>query len=371
MPRLTSTTSAICLVLAVLLAGLGTLTAWARTQVLDTDVWVETSRATIQAPEVQDAVGRWTVDQVFDRAHPESALRSVLPDRVDVLAGPLTSRLRTESYEAAIRAMGDPWVEERWVESNRAAHERLLRIIDGDDPILLETSQGLVLDLRPLLEGIAERIGMDAAIVDKIPSSVSQVRAKRSPEAERAIELLRLLDGWGGLVSLLSLPLLALGIWLSHDRRRAWMLTGAGLVGVAMLVAWAATALGPLVTEAIATSLTWQAAVLTTWETITAPLHDMAAALGAVGVLMAVLAWSTAPSGLPRRARDAARPVLVDRPPLAVAIAAVVGIMLVSGIDVLADRTLLLRALVVAACMVTAGVLTRIATREADTHPTT
>ena len=98
-----SIASVALILLAVLAITLGACTAWLKTQLLDTEAWADTSRATIQQPEVQTAVAAWTVDEVFARTDPADALASVLPERARRLAGPLVSRLRTEALNSLRR----------------------------------------------------------------------------------------------------------------------------------------------------------------------------------------------------------------------------------------------------------------------------
>jgi hypothetical protein len=355
--------SAILIVLAVLSIGVGALTAWMKYQVLDTAQWTETSRETIQRPEVQDAVAIWTVDEVFKLLDPEDALAGVLPPRLAVLAGPITSRLRTESYDVAGKAMADPRIEDIWVNSNQRAHERFVRIVQGDDPIVVETTSGIRIDLRPMLEGIAERIGIDPKLVDRIPERVSQVTPKRTAGAERGLKVLRALDQWGSYITFLALPLLAGGIALATNRRKAWMWSGAGVIVVSIGLDLARDAIGPVVAELMADSTTWRAAILATWDVASEVLGEAARVGMFVGLLTILLAWSTGPGSWARGFRNAISPLL-DRPALTVGIVAALMLLAFSQLPAFSDTRIGIKLVLLIGACCAGWMLTR-AEREA------
>ncbi|HMO25556.1 MAG TPA: hypothetical protein PKB10_04740, partial [Tepidisphaeraceae bacterium] len=114
---------------------------------------------------------------------------------------------------------------------------------------------------------------------------------------ERGLSILRLLDEWGGIITYLALPLLAAGIVLAPDRRRAWMWSGAGLILVSLGLEFARDALGPVIAGLLTESTTWRAAVLATWDVTSGTIDDAAISGIIVGIVTIVLAWSTAATG--------------------------------------------------------------------------
>jgi hypothetical protein len=365
--------SALLLLIAIALLTIGALTAWLKLQVLDTEQWTETSRAAIQRPEVQDAVATWTVDQVFDRVDPEQALEQLLPPRAEVLAGPLTSRLRVEAYEVAEKAMADPRVEDVWVTANERAHTRFVRVVEGEDPILLETSGGVRIDLRPLLERIADRVGIDPSTVDRIPANVASVKPKRSAEVERGLKVLRWLENWGGAITFLAIGLLIAGIAVANDRRAAWGWVGGGLVLAALALGVIRDALGPVIAELLTESSTWRAAILATWDVASESLDEASRAGIFIGVVMVLLAWLTGRSRSASAIRRALDPVL-SRPLVTIALVALLALAAFAWMPAFAHtRTsvelVLLLVLLVGAC-VAGWMLTRADRTAPDAVPT-
>lgn len=353
------------LLVAVLCIGVGALSMWMKLQVFDTDTWVETSRAAIQQPEVQTAVAEWSVDQVYDLADPDALIAKLLPPRAAALAGPLSARLRTEAYELAEKAVASPQVEEIWVKANERAHTRFMRIIDGTEPIVVETSGGITIDLRPLLERIAERIGLDGKLVEKIPQNIAQVTPKRSAEMERGLEILRLLNDWGRWITFFALPFLALGVWLAPNRRRAWMWTGVGVILVSIGLEYARDALGPVIAGLLTVSTTWNAAILATWDVTSGTLDDAAVTGVIIGVATIVLAWTTGPSGPARSMRGFLKPVLVDRPAIGIGVCFLLAFIAINSIDAVSTRRVGVQALLVLGATGAGWALSRVARRDA------
>ncbi len=364
--RIRTTTGVVALVLSVLVIGLAALAGWLRVQLLDTDVWTETSRATLAEPAVQDAVAEWSIDTIFERIEPDRIVTKALPDRLDPLAAPATAALRSAADDVARRAMSSGAVETAWVESNRTAHERFVRIIDGDEPIVLETAGGLRLDLRPLLERVVERIGLDPALVDRIPERYGVVTPRRSESAERALVAARALDRGAPWLAVGGVALLALGLWLLHGRRRsavAWW--GFGLVLVGFALASARSEIGPWVAEAMTSATTWEAAVLATWERVSWQLVLGARTISVVGAVAMLGAWLGGDGFIARGIRDRTGGWIAEHMLVAWVAIVTAAVFVVRTGEALGSRTPRTQLLLVALAAVGAWVLLRELARDA------
>src|SRR5215203_3095175 len=94
----------------------GSLTLWARRQLLDTDTWVKSSNKMLQDDEVRQAVSTYAVEQLFANVDVEAALQARLGDQGDALAAPASAAL----YEAALRTtdavLQTPQAQQVWEE---------------------------------------------------------------------------------------------------------------------------------------------------------------------------------------------------------------------------------------------------------------
>ncbi len=91
-PRLIVT--GLLVVLTSLLVTVAVAGVWARRNALNTDRWVETVGPIAEDPAVHEALGRWMTDELMAVIDLEALFESVLPDRGQILAVPLTSAVR-------------------------------------------------------------------------------------------------------------------------------------------------------------------------------------------------------------------------------------------------------------------------------------
>jgi hypothetical protein len=93
-PRSRVTASIALLVVAVLLAPMTVVSAWARTQIESTDRYVATVAPLAEDPDVQQYVARAAADAIFERLELDDALASVLPEQLAALQPTLAAALR-------------------------------------------------------------------------------------------------------------------------------------------------------------------------------------------------------------------------------------------------------------------------------------
>ncbi len=322
------------LMLAAVTAG------WMKLQLLDTDTWVATSQEALAQPEVQEALATRLVDTAYDAAQPEQRLTDALPPDLDPLAGPASAALRPAAYDAAERALAGEPLSQAWGTINRAAHERLLAVVDGSAPVVSSTGSEVTLDLRALVNGIAARIGVGPFEGDRIPEDVTTVTLPRSEEVARSIELLRLLDRLAVVLAVLAVAALAAGIWIVPGaRRRALMLWGGGLV-VAGLVLHVAITMGRgWVPETLAETPMWRKAIAATYDTATVQLGLSANALILVGIVVLAGTWLLGRSRPALSIRAAVAPVLRERQVASWIVFAVVLLVAMQFVPALSSRT--------------------------------
>jgi hypothetical protein len=280
-------------VLGSLVLFLGAFAVWAARQALNTDDWVETSTELLEDEEIQTAVEVFLVDTLFDNVDVQGELEGVLPPRLKPLAGPASSGLRELAGRISERAVESPKVQELWAQANRAAHEQLLVIVEGEDQGALSTEDGAVtLDLATIVEQIGLRVGVDVA--GKLPDSVGEIEIIKSDEIEAAQAGADLLKKASYGLVLIALAIYAIALGLARGRRRetvraigfAWI-----VVGIAVLAARELA--GGAIVDSLASTASVEPAIENTWSIGTSLLAASAAALigyGIVAVLGAALA---------------------------------------------------------------------------------
>ena len=146
-------------VLAAVLAFVAILAIWVNRQVLNTDNWTAASSQLLERPVIRDQVAGFLTDELYDNVDVEGEIRAALPDRAQPLAGPLAGFLRGRIERRARQALGREKVQELWEDANRAAHEQLLRILEGGGPVVSTQGGAVVLNLKALLEETERRAG--------------------------------------------------------------------------------------------------------------------------------------------------------------------------------------------------------------------
>ena len=286
-PRLRRTAIALVVVASILLF-LGGFAVWANRQALKTDDWVETSTELLEDEEIETAVSAFLVDELFSAVDVEAELAGVLPPRLQPLAGPAASGLRELAGRISLRALQNPKVQQLWANANRAAHDQLLAVVEGDDEGALTSTDGVVtLDLKMLIEQVGAQVGIDVA--GKLPAEIGTIEILRSDEISAAQDAVKVLKALAYGLILLALAIYALAIWLARGRRRETVRAiGFGwiVVGIAILVVRELA--GNALVEQLSSTAGVEPAVNATWTIGTSLLSASAGALIGYGVVVVI-----------------------------------------------------------------------------------
>jgi hypothetical protein len=335
----------VLLVLASLALFAGAFAVWVNRQALNTDNWKTTSSELLADPQIQAALGPYLVDQLFTNADVPGAIQQRLPDNLQALAGPASAGLRQLADRAAPKVLARPGVQDAWVAANGAAHERLLRIINGGGPVVSTAGGEVTLDLNALVKQLAAELGVSsqvAAAQDKlqgaageqakaqlqqrlevtVPDTSGQLVIMRSDELETAQDVAGAVEGLAIVLPALAIVLFALAIWLARGRRRQVLRS----VGWCFIVVGALLLLirrvgGNAIVDSLVKVPANEAAVHQAWTIATSLLFAIAVALIAYGLVFALAAWLAGPTRAARFQRKLAAPELRESPGAAYAAA--------------------------------------------------
>jgi hypothetical protein len=254
--RWRSVVATLLIVIACILAPLAGLAVWSKNLITNTDRYVTTVAPLARDPAIQSAVADKITAEIFayldvaglTNEAVDSLADRGLPPRVatglHALSGPLSdgvqSFVRTEVGEVvASDAFADAWVT-----ANRSAHAALVAALTGQTGEGITIANGTVsINLGPFIEVVKQRLvdrGFDLA--NRIPDinpSFTVLQSDAITKAQGAFSLLTAIGNWSPLVVLV---VLALGVYVAKDHRRALMGAGLGLaagmlaLGVGILV---------------------------------------------------------------------------------------------------------------------------------------
>ena len=247
--RWRSVVATLLIIIGCILAPISVVAVWTKNLVTNTDRYVETVTPLASDPAIQSAVTDKITAEIFSRldvqgitnqavdALSNRGLPPLVANQLHGLSGPLSSGVEGFVHTEVGKVVASDAFKDAWVTANRAAHQSLVAALTG------QTGQGITvandtvsINLGPFIQVVKQRLidrGFDLAsrIPDVNPSFVI-FQSDAITKARSAFNLLTALGNWLPVVALI---LLALGIYVAKDHRRA--LVGAGLgLAAGMLV---------------------------------------------------------------------------------------------------------------------------------------
>ena len=300
-------------VLGSVLAFFSVFAIWVERQALNTNDWVDTSGRLIQNPTIRSAVGNYLVDQLYANVNVEKELEGILPGETKKLAGPVSGGLRQVAGTGAEKLLETSTAQSLWQDSNRAAHEQLLAVLENKKEAVSTANGEVTLSLGGLVTNLAQQVGIGAQLAEKLPPDAGQVTILRSDQLKTAQDIAVGIKGLALVLSLLTLLAFGLAIYLSRDGRWVTVLfCGIGLVAAGFAVIVAREVAGGIVVGQLVHEQSIKPAAEEAWSISTSLMTSIATTVIVVGVLFGIAGWLGSPSGSARTSRRAMAPVLRD-----------------------------------------------------------
>lgn len=322
-------TCRVLVILASVFAFLTIFTSWVDRQALDNDEWVATSGRLLEDKAISDAVANYTVERLFASVDISDELKKRLPEDVKPLSAPAAGALRQFAVQVAEQALQTPRLQSAWKQANGTAHSNLVAILEDKSDAVSSTNGRVILDLRPVVQQLAARIGVDKKLADKIPADVAQVEIVRSDELKNAQTITKIFKGLAIFFSLGTLFLFALAAYLARGRR--WVVVlgyGVGLIvaGVAALALRGVA--GGVVVDQLVTDDSVRTAAEHAFSIGTDLLASIAKTGIELGALFVVAAFLASPADSAVAVRRAMAPSFIGRPALTWSVFAAVVLLL-------------------------------------------
>jgi hypothetical protein len=303
--------SAVLIVIGCILAPISVIAVWTANQVSNTNRYVENVAPLIHEPAVQAALTDKISAQI--NAHlPVQALTNQAADtltskgftRVGTLlhsfSGSLASAVQGFIHTQVAKIVKSPQVATLWVNLNRRVHAQLVEALSGQHKSngAITTSNGkVVLNLGPIIDVVKTRLAARGlSIVSAIPAINPQFALFSDKYLVQAQSGYRLLNDLKIVLPILSLLLIAAGVYIARRHRRA--LIGAGLgfaASMAVLGIALAIARGIYLNSVPSTVLPSDAAAVL-YDTLVRFIKDGLRWLLVVGLIVAIAAFFTGPS---------------------------------------------------------------------------
>lgn len=310
-----------------LLLIVGVFAVWANRLLFSPDNWSNTSTQLLQNPTIRSTTANYAVDQLYAKVNVGDLIKSGLPTRLQPLADPAAGALRNVAVQGVNLALSRPRIQSLWAKANRAAAQTFVTVVKGGKgPVGIK--QGVVtLDLASIVDSIASRLGLPPDISKKLPPNVAQLTVLKSDQlklVQNGGNFLRHLAVW--LTVLVPvLYALALVIAPAGRRRRTLLTVGFAAIFGGLVVIFGRSFFVNQVTGSLVKDASLKPAISDVVTIMTQMLHQIAAGIVFMGILLVIAALIAGPARPARAGRRAIAPFLRDRP--AGAYAVVLGLL--------------------------------------------
>jgi hypothetical protein len=291
-----------------------TLSIWIRDTALDPAAWEEQSAALLESPEVRTALATYIVDEAYAASDVRSNLEESLSPELKPLAGPAAAQLQNLATQAAERALARPRVQEAWRATNRAAHEQLLALIEGETERVTLTDGAVVLDVDAVVANVADRIGIGEGATQRVQERIEPIVIMESEElstVQSIVNAIKVLSIWP---FLLGLILWAGAVYLAAGRRRETIRALAlSLIAIGVVLLAARRIAGDALIESLVEAESMRAAARDVWSIFSTVLADSAVAGIVVGLLALGWVWLAGASTRATTIRRVMTPTFRDR----------------------------------------------------------
>jgi hypothetical protein len=307
------------IVLASILALVSSLTVWSKQQLLDTDKFTSSSAKLLANDEIRATLSNRLVDLLNQRVDVQSQLEEKLPPRAKPAAPAIAAAIQNSTGQVINAFLGTAEAQALWERVNRRAHTALVNVLEGKDAGPVSTQNGnVVLDLRPLIQQVAERVGVGDRLKERAPPDAGQIVLLKSDQldaAQTSVTVLNALSSW---LWLAVVGLLALAVYLAHGTRRTMLeAVGFALLTVGVLLLIIRRFVGNAIVDSLVQTESSKPAVHSIWLIETDLMRDIALALlfyGLFALIAGILAGPSRPAVAVRRSLAPTwreRPVLV------------------------------------------------------------
>lgn len=240
------------ILVSVLLAPIAVLGIWARTQLVDTDRFVETFAPLADKPEVQALVTDQVTQSIEDNVDIDALVSDLfagagdlgLPPRalaaLPLLEGPAAAGMRELTRNAVEQLVTSPQFAVLWEGALRQTHTRAVAVIQGDPNrlVVLADDGTLTVELGPIIEGAKQVLVQQGfGFADRIPAIERSIPVAASDSLVTVRSVYQIAVAVGYWLPWVVLALLTVGILVARDRAHALAWAGGGLAVALLLLA--------------------------------------------------------------------------------------------------------------------------------------
>ena len=242
--------STVLIMLGCILAPVAVLGVWAGNEVSDTGRWVATVEPLIHDPAIQNVLTDKITKEITSQLNLSGTLAQAsaqLDDKgltrisnvLDTFGPQITSAATGFIHSTVQRIVSGPRVAKLWVQANTVAHQALVKVLSGEGNGVISTKNGQVmLNLGPFIAVVKQDlIDHGFSLANNIPAISPTVALFQADNLGKAQAAYRLIKTLKIVLPILTLVLLAAGVYAARGRRRALIGAGLGLAASMLVLA--------------------------------------------------------------------------------------------------------------------------------------
>jgi len=237
------------IVVGCVLAPVSVVAIWTRNQVTNTDRYVATVAPLARDPAVQQAIADQITAQVFRYldvqglttqvvdALSERGVPPAVATQLQALSGPIANGIEGFTRTQVTNVVRSDAFADAWVQANRVAHAELVAALTGEGGGAVTVENDTVsVNLAAFIQVVKDRlVERGFTLAERIPEVDASFVLFQSADITRARSGFNLLNTLGIWLPVIALVLLALGVYVAKDHRRALIGAAVG-VAVSMVV---------------------------------------------------------------------------------------------------------------------------------------
>jgi hypothetical protein len=304
----------VLVVLATILALVSILTTWVNRQMLDNTAWNKATAQVIQDPQVQTALGDFTVNQLYTNVNVTQLLEQQLPSQLKGLAPQLAGALQGPAARAVTLLLQRPRVQSAFINASSLAHKKLVAVLEDKTCCGISTGNGVVtLNAHELVMEVGAQLGLSSDVLAKLPNKVGTITLMKSDQlgaAQAGVKAIHVLSIW---LLIGVLVLYGFAIYIARGARRKTLRNaGFGLALVGLITIVIRNLLGNYITGALSTP-GYQPATHRMYLIGTEILGQIGQAAVLYGLIAAIGAIYAGPSAPAVWVRQKVAPVMNDQ----------------------------------------------------------
>jgi hypothetical protein len=287
------------LVLGVVLVPVSLSAVWVRNTLLDTDHYVATVGPLAGNADIQRGIADRVTTALFASGEAKKKIADALPERAQVLVGPIATGLESATNAVALRLAQSDRFQTLWENVNRRAHAAVVKVLTGGGS-RVSTNDGTVsINIDQIFANVKKSLdarGITVLDDAQLPARYKNFVLLQSKDLEKVQGGVDLLQTLAWVLPVVALLCIGGAVALSSNRRRTVLRAGIW-IAVAVGIELALLSVGRnFYLDAITAAGARRGSAGAVWDQLTTFLRLSGRTMIAVALVVAIAAWLAGPS---------------------------------------------------------------------------